>query len=107
MQLLFLNLAILFTVATLVSAAPALSDATTHTLHEKRATDPRSWIKRSKVAAGTLLPMRIGLKQRNLHLGYDLLMEMSVPPVTHGLYCNSLDFRLKMSQYKAKDDTLC
>ena len=36
----------------------------------------QQWTKRDKVAASTLLPMRIGLKQSNLESGHDLLMDM-------------------------------
>ena len=51
----------------------------THELHERHADHwSRSWSKRSKVPANTVLPMRIGLAQKNLASGHDLLMEMCV-----------------------------
>ena len=44
--------------------------------HEKRAQLPSQWVKRGKLDPKHVLPMQIGLKQRNLELGYDLVMEM-------------------------------
>ncbi|KAF4625803.1 hypothetical protein G7Y89_g12366 [Cudoniella acicularis] len=51
----------------------------THVVHEKRDGLTSHWEKREPVPANALLPMRIGLKQRNLELGHDLLMEISHP----------------------------
>ena len=59
-------------VATVV-AAPAPSS---HVIHERRDTVPGAWVKWSKLDARLKLPVRIGLTQRNLDLGYDLLMEV-------------------------------
>jgi tripeptidyl-peptidase I len=48
-------------------------------LHERHMSHvPRYWAKRSKVPDTALLPMRIGLKQRNLDMGHATLMEMYV-----------------------------
>ena len=47
-----------------------------HTIHEKRDKLPSQWMKRGKVHSKSVLPMRIGLKQRNLHKGYDYLMDV-------------------------------
>lgn len=47
-----------------------------HTVHEKRHVVPNKWTKRDRIEAGELLPMRIGLKQNNLHKGFDLLMDV-------------------------------
>ena len=47
-----------------------------HTLHEKRHTSSSPWVKRDRIPADALLPMRIGLTQRNLEKGYDFLMDV-------------------------------
>ncbi|CZR58938.1 related to tripeptidyl-peptidase I [Phialocephala subalpina] len=63
-------------------AASALTAAVPHShiVHEKRdATVAKKWVKREKLPADTRLPMRVGLKQRNLHRGHDLLMDVSHP----------------------------
>jgi tripeptidyl-peptidase-1 len=48
-----------------------------HVLHEKR--NPSSsmqWVKRGKFSSTAILPIKIGLKQRNLHRGREFLMDM-------------------------------
>jgi tripeptidyl-peptidase-1 len=47
-----------------------------HALHERREVASSQWVKREKIPSLELLPMRIGLKQRNLDRGYDLLMHV-------------------------------
>jgi tripeptidyl-peptidase-1 len=42
-----------------------------HTLHMFQ-----QWAKRDKLSSTTVLPMRIGLKQSNLDMGHDRLIEM-------------------------------
>ncbi|KAF3163032.1 hypothetical protein TWF751_010474 [Orbilia oligospora] len=51
----------------------------TYVVHEKRAVKNQAWFKRSPASRSSVLPMRIGLKQRNLDKGHDLLMEISTP----------------------------
>ncbi|KAH7627767.1 peptidase S8/S53 domain-containing protein [Sordaria sp. MPI-SDFR-AT-0083] len=52
----------------------------THALHERAMPHwGRKWDKRGPVPSNTLLPMRIGLKQANLDVGHDLLMDISDP----------------------------
>ncbi len=49
----------------------------THASHERHT--PRmaqQWTKRSKLPGKTVLPVRIGLKQSNLDIAHDRLMEM-------------------------------
>ena len=68
-----------------VMASPLLhSDAprkrevpNTHAVHERHT--PRmveQWAKRDKLPSTTVLPIRIGLKQSNLDIGHNRLMEM-------------------------------
>ena len=47
-----------------------------HVLHEKRHVISPAWAKRSRVAAGDILPIRVGLVQNNLEKGHDVLMDM-------------------------------
>ncbi|KAI0007511.1 putative alkaline serine protease AorO [Xylariaceae sp. FL0662B] len=52
----------------------------THIQHERRSrVQERSWTKVERARSEALLPMRIGLKQPNLHVGHDLLMDISNP----------------------------
>lgn len=72
-----------FTLLSIIaSLATSVAGAAVHTgyvSHEKRDTPARNWIKRAPVSHSATLPMRIGLKQSNLHKGNDLLMEVSHP----------------------------
>ena len=67
-------------VATVVTGAFALPKSSSHTVHEKRSIGSQ-WSPREdvQVRPDSRLPMKIGLKQSNLHLGHDLLMSMSDP----------------------------
>lgn len=48
-----------------------------HSLHERHLPHwGNHWSKRSKVPESQVLPMRIGLKQRNLDIAHDILMDM-------------------------------
>ena len=58
---------------TLIDAKPLQSR---YDAHEKREVPSRAWVKRDPVARNALLPMKIGLKQQNLHLGYDYLLDV-------------------------------
>ncbi|KAK3319647.1 alkaline serine protease [Cercophora scortea] len=52
----------------------------THMLHERGLPHwTNTWEKRAKVPADALLPMRIGLRQSNVDVGHDMLMERSDP----------------------------
>lgn len=55
----------------------AVPTPNSHVIHEKR-THSSAWVKRDRVAAEAILPMRIGLKQSNLDLGHSYLMDMYV-----------------------------
>jgi tripeptidyl-peptidase-1 len=49
----------------------------THALHERHTPHmAQQWSKQGKLSSTTVLPMRIGLKQSNLDIGHDRLMEM-------------------------------
>lgn len=52
-------------IAGLAAAIP--TPGADHVLHEKRNGDPITWKKDSRAAYHHVLPLRIGLKQQNLH----------------------------------------
>lgn len=62
----------------LVLAATAQGAAVpnSHVVHEKRESPPSKWVKREKISSSYVLPMRIGLKQRNLDRGHSFLMDV-------------------------------
>jgi len=70
-----ISLLVLVAAAAFTVAAPA---PVTHVFHEKRESAPRTWVKRSRVDPTVILPVRIGLRQKNLERGPKLLDEMYV-----------------------------
>ena len=66
-------------VAFVLAIAAAVQGAAvpaSHVIHESREANPPQWIKRGRLSSGATLPLRIGLQQRNLHRGYELLMNV-------------------------------
>lgn len=72
------SLIALASLAVLGSASPT-STRSTHVVHEKRSSPPSGWQARDRVDGNIKVPLRIGLKQRNLHLGSQFLDEVSNP----------------------------
>ena len=72
-------------VATFGAVVTSLPTSTNHVVHEKRSSST-SWspIVNARPNPRTKLPIRIGLAEQNLHLGDDLLMQVSSP--TSDLY---------------------
>lgn len=70
------SLSVVFT--TLVALAAAGPIPESHVVHEKRGLDhaSRRWVKRDRMDKDALLPMRVGLKQNNLHKGHEWLMDV-------------------------------
>lgn len=68
----YFNLAIVGALAAVATATPFPSQV----VHERRDYVPKAWVKRNRIDSGATLPVRIGLTQRNLDKGYDLLMEV-------------------------------
>ena len=62
-----------------VGSALAASTPSSLLLHEKRNFVPAEWVKRSVAPRDMSLPVRIGISPRNIHLGHDLLMDISDP----------------------------
>ncbi|EHK44450.1 uncharacterized protein TrAtP1_008994 [Trichoderma atroviride] len=62
------------------AAAYAVQTTNGYATHERRDIDKRdSWVKRDRISARDVLPMRIGLTQRNLERGAELLRDVSDP----------------------------
>jgi hypothetical protein len=51
----------------------------THAVHEKRHSLPIAWTKQSRARSDTIVPVRIGLNQRNLEHGDRFLDDISDP----------------------------
>lgn len=69
----FTQLSLFSALALSVAAVPF---SASHKVHEKRDVTSHVWIKRDRLDASTKLPVRIGMTQRNLENGHDLLMEV-------------------------------
>ncbi|KAJ7480634.1 subtilisin-like protein [Mycena latifolia] len=69
----------LVALASLSAAFP--STRSTHVLHEKRAAVPYAagWMQARRLESERTIPLRVGLRQRNLHQLEDLLMSVSHP----------------------------
>nr|POF14132.1 aorsin [Quercus suber] len=69
----------LFLSAALAGLAASAPSANTHVLHEKRESHPIAWTKHSRAEGHLLLPVKIGLTQRNLEHGDRFLDDISDP----------------------------
>ena len=67
-------------VATLLSVAFAVpSPRSNYVVHETRTAEPIHWAKTGRVDSNSVLPMRFGLVQQNLHRLEEMLMSVSHP----------------------------
>lgn len=67
---------ILISLGALWATALAAPAPRSHVLHERRDAGPEVFSDVRRLDGRTLLPMRIGLSQSNLHKGPDMLMEV-------------------------------
>ncbi|RFU77605.1 protease s8 tripeptidyl peptidase [Trichoderma arundinaceum] len=75
-----MGLSQLATYGILTAAAVAALSPTRQVIHERRDVDSQNrWVKRDRISARDVLPMRIGLTQRNLERGAELLKDVSDP----------------------------
>ena len=51
----------------------------THAVHEKRLDQPSVWKKAARVDGSSIVPVRVGLTQKNLENGYEHVMDVSHP----------------------------
>ena len=78
MRLLILELVAAATLVSLCSAAPKPSYAN-HILHEKRDSKPYQSVKRDRAIGHEAIPIRIGLRQRNLEHAARYIHDVSDP----------------------------
>ncbi|KAF2705326.1 subtilisin-like protein [Pleomassaria siparia CBS 279.74] len=71
-------LRLLAALLTASSALPTIPQHN-HVVHEKRDYAPAKWTKRSRMAPSAVLPVRVGMTQRNLHRGAEFLNDVSNP----------------------------
>lgn len=69
----FLNFVLLSGLAARAAAVPFPAN---HVVHERRENVPKAWVKRDRLDAAAIVPVRIGMKQSNLEKGHDFLMEV-------------------------------
>ena len=62
--------------------------------HEKRGNTQSLWVKRGRALVESNIQVRIALKQRNIHLGHDALMDVSDPASTN--FGRSVRFRTSL-----------
>jgi tripeptidyl-peptidase-1 len=55
------------------------SQRANHVIHERRTVEPIGWAKSHRADADHIIPLRIGMKQQNLHMLEDLLMDVAHP----------------------------
>lgn len=65
-----------FVIAVCFGGAIAVPAPASHVLHEKRDGLHTKWQKRERLDKKAVLPMRVGLKQSNLHNAEELLMDV-------------------------------
>lgn len=68
----------LLSFAVLTDLVSALSTPSGHVVHERRSRAPSRWVKRNRVHPQSKFPVRVGLTQRNLENGHELLMDVYV-----------------------------
>ena len=64
-------------ICSITLAAP--SQRANHVIHERRTAGPIGWVKSHRARADDVIPLRIGMKQQNLHVLEDLLMDVAHP----------------------------
>jgi len=64
-------------ICSIALAAP--SQRANHVIHERRTAEPVGWVKSHRAGADDTIPLRIGMKQQNLHMLEDLLMDVAHP----------------------------
>ncbi|KAH9034857.1 subtilisin-like protein, partial [Lactarius pseudohatsudake] len=60
-------------------AAPSQLERANHVVHERRTVEPIEWVQSHRADADDVIPLRVGMKQQNLHMLEDLLMDVAHP----------------------------
>ena len=73
--------AVLLFAATLFGVAFAVPSFSiqNHVIHETRPVEPMEWVRTGRLHSDTILPMKFGLVQQNLHKLEEMLMSVSHP----------------------------
>lgn len=75
-----MKLSFLATAGSLLAFVTAIPAPSSYVVHEKREIQNGRWARSGiKLNRDILIPMSFGLKQRNIHKGYDFLMDVSHP----------------------------
>lgn len=75
-----MKLSFLATVGSLLAFVTAIPAPSSYVVHEKREIQNGRWARSGiKLNRDILIPMSFGLKQQNIHKGYDFLMDVSHP----------------------------
>jgi tripeptidyl-peptidase I len=64
-------------ICSLALAVP--SKRSDHVVHERRDAEPVGWVISRRADADKVIPLRIGMKQQNMHMLEDLLMDVADP----------------------------
>lgn len=73
---------VLCSATVLLANCAASQIASTHVVHEQRPGPPQGWMRRPSYDVSGVLPMKVGLRQRNLHRADEWLMDVSDPAST-------------------------
>jgi tripeptidyl-peptidase-1 len=60
----------------LAAAAQGAAVPSSHVVHEKRTQPMQTWVKRDRLSPKAIVPMRVGLTQRNLERVDEFLMDV-------------------------------
>lgn len=70
---------LLLALTTFSIALAVPSQRANHVIHERRTAEPIGWVRSHRADADHTIPLRIGMKQQNLHMLEDLLMDVAHP----------------------------
>jgi len=71
-----MRLTLLSSIFALAAAARGAVVPSSHVVHEKRTEPVQTWVKRGRLSPKAILPMKIGLTQRNLERVDEFLMDV-------------------------------
>ncbi|PBP24455.1 Pro-kumamolisin [Diplocarpon rosae] len=69
----------IFAALVVVTTASPVGSLSRHVIHEKRGAPPSKWARHSRLHPSTVIPVRIGLAQQNLHRAEEFINEVAHP----------------------------
>ncbi|KAK2629774.1 hypothetical protein QTJ16_000594 [Diplocarpon rosae] len=69
----------IFAALVVVTSASPVGSSSRHVIHEKRGAPPSKWARHSRLHPSTVIPVRIGLAQQNLHRAEEFINEVAHP----------------------------